>query len=200
MRLYRYRCLDNEIAPRDITHAIVDDSVTTIKACAFFGCEHLVSILMGNNVINIESEAFSECHSLKIVRLSNALKGIGRDAFNNCNSLEVLILPLFVEMIEDWAFFRCESLRLLILPDGIDLSKVGKNIISSTALERIASDNGVEYKWGDGRVTDHSNFLVNKWLIHHKDNMPFHKLCYDSSVTAQKINDHLRILGRNNGW
>eukprot|EP00554_Chaetoceros_debilis_P007249 CAMPEP_0194075924 /NCGR_PEP_ID=MMETSP0149-20130528/2818_1 /TAXON_ID=122233 /ORGANISM="Chaetoceros debilis, Strain MM31A-1" /LENGTH=50 /DNA_ID=CAMNT_0038756527 /DNA_START=63 /DNA_END=211 /DNA_ORIENTATION=+ len=50
MRLHIYHGLDDEIVPKDVTHVIVDSSVTVIKEKAFWGCKHLVSLIMGDNV------------------------------------------------------------------------------------------------------------------------------------------------------
>ena len=36
---------------------------------------------------------------------------------------------------------------------------------------------------------------MNEWLIHHMDEAPFHKICYDSSITTQLINDYLNEYG-----
>ena len=37
---------------------------------------------------------------------------------------------------------------------------------------------------------------MNQWLVHHMDGAPFHKLCYDSSITAKQINDYIIENGK----
>jgi len=64
MKLYIYRGLDNEEVPRDVTHVIVDRSVTVIKEKAFSKYEHLVSVIMGDNIKRIEGAAFWLCSAL----------------------------------------------------------------------------------------------------------------------------------------
>ena len=65
MKLYIYQGLENERVPRDVTHVIVDDSVTVVKEDAFSWCEHLVSVIMRDNTKRIEDYAFSYgCHAL----------------------------------------------------------------------------------------------------------------------------------------
>ena len=32
---------------------------------------------------------------------------------------------------------------------------------------------------------------MNEWLINHMDAAPFHKICYNASVTTKQINDYL---------
>ena len=105
MRLHIYRGLSlrDENIPRDVTHVIVDDSVTVIKSSAFIFRQQLVSVVMTekSNVIEIEMHAFSNCISLKYVRLAKALKYIGTHSFASCHSLEVLVIPETVKRIEN---------------------------------------------------------------------------------------------------
>ena len=71
----------DENVPKDVTHVIVDDSVTIIKEEAFKECIHLVSVIMVNNVKNIERYAFYYCIALRCIRLSKTLEYIGLEAF-----------------------------------------------------------------------------------------------------------------------
>jgi len=197
MRLHIYHGLDGEIVPKDVTHVIVDNSVTVIKKSAFFRCKHLVSLIMGDNVKRIEEYAFCHCSAFRFVRLSKTLEYIGAWAFTGCHSLEALFLPSTVKSIGHLAFNGCRSMRLLILPNDIDLNNVGNRIIEDTGVYYIAKASGVAYEmneWGED-VTDESNRRVNEWLFHHMDEAPFHKLCYDSSVTTKQISDYLHEHG-----
>jgi len=196
MILHIYHGLDNEEVPEDVTHVIVDSSVTVIKENAFDAWEMLVSVIMGDNVKRIESYAFWQCHALRFLRLSNTLEYIGECAFHSCLSLEALFLPSTVKSIGNRAFVYCESLILLILPNNIDLSNVDYDIIANTAIHQIAEDEGLEYEEDDELyITDESLSLFKEWMIHHMDEAPFHKLCYDLSITTKYINDYLTENG-----
>eukprot|EP01083_Nonionella_stella_P032298 88396_1 len=186
MKLYIYRGLHGENVPREVTHVIVDESVTSIKKEAFSRCRHLVSLIMGNNIKRIERHAFYFCIALQFIRLSNTLECIEREAFHECRSLEALFIPLTVTMIEPHAFLDCYSLRLLFLPNGIDFSNVGDVIIYDTAIYRIAKAAGLVY-----RLSCDSHHQVNVWLIHHMDDWPFHRLCYNSSITTKQITSYI---------
>jgi hypothetical protein len=197
MKLYIYHGFDDETVPDDVTHVIVDESVTTIKKEVFLMCSQLVSVIMGDNVKRIEMYAFEGCTALRFVRLSRTLECIGMGAFSFCHSLEAVFLPSTVNKIEERAFYDCRSLRLLILPHDIGLSKVGDDIIYATGrILQIAATAGVEYEWNDPRDrSDESDRRVNEWLFHHMDEWPFHKLCYDSYVTNKQISDYLNENG-----
>ena len=69
MKLYIYYGLDNEKVPKDVTHAIVNVSVTVIKKSAFDERVHLMSIILGANVKRIEEYAFSWCVALRVIVL-----------------------------------------------------------------------------------------------------------------------------------
>eukprot|EP00554_Chaetoceros_debilis_P015942 CAMPEP_0194125528 /NCGR_PEP_ID=MMETSP0150-20130528/59510_1 /TAXON_ID=122233 /ORGANISM="Chaetoceros debilis, Strain MM31A-1" /LENGTH=693 /DNA_ID=CAMNT_0038819339 /DNA_START=83 /DNA_END=2167 /DNA_ORIENTATION=- len=128
MKLCLYKGLAGEKVPDDVTHVIVDESVTVIKERAFYKCEHLVSVIMDEDVKRIEGWAFYHCYALRFVRLSKTLEYIGLGAFCRCESLEALFLllcPSFIrlsktlEYIGLGAFCRCESLEALFLPSTV---------------------------------------------------------------------------------
>ena len=197
MKLYIYQGLDKERVPRDVTHAIVDDSVTIIKEGAFQGCTHLISIIMGDNVKRIEMCAFFCCYALRYIRLSTTLEYIGSSAFSRCDCLQALSLPSTVNTIGDGALTSCRELRLLILPDLIDRSNMGNWIVGhiDSALLQIAENVGVVYEYQAGYFTRESISRVDEWLLHHMDHAPFHKVCYNPSVTTNQINDYLSQNG-----
>ena len=197
MKLYIYQGLDEEKVPKDVTHVIVDNSVTVIKWEAFYLCKHLVCLIMGDSVKRIEGKAFQYCCALRLIRLSKILEYIGWYAFDSCESLEALFLPSTVKEIEYGAFYCCRSMRLLILPHDFDLNKVDKGIIHDTGVYHIAEASGVAYEYDEigYSYTNESKRRVNEWLIHHMDEAPFHKLCSDSSVTTKQISDYLHEHG-----
>ena len=145
MKLYLYRGLDNEQVPKDVTHVIVDNSVTVIKKEAFSNCIHLVSLIMVDNVKRIQEYAFWNCLALRFIRLSKALEFIGEYAFWCCHSLEVMFLSSTVQSIITCSFAKCESLKLLILPNGINLCNLGDAIIRDTAISHMAENAGAKY-------------------------------------------------------
>lgn len=201
--LYRYLGLENEKIPKDVTHVIVDDSVTNINEWAFCMRRRLVSVIMGDNVTTIQDNAFYKCHNLKHIRHSKTLQYIGRKAFFHCRSLEILILPSSIQLIGLEAFCRCESLRVLILPDqnnrfgdvGRRSLLLGHRIIHGTAIYKIAEAAAVEYEEQGGFDRYEESYLANEWLLHHMDESPFHKLCCNMSIDAIQINDFLSQNG-----
>jgi hypothetical protein len=225
MRLYIYRALDKEKVPWGVTHVMVHESVTTIKIRAFaesehlvsiiigdnvkrienhafFECDNLVSVIMGDNVKRIEYSAFADCFSLRFIRLSKTLEFIGMMAFSSCQSLEALVIPSTLKSIKALAFNECYSLRVMILPRNIDVNNFGEDIINETIIQQIAEQASYaadEVEEDDEDDCSEIHCRTDDWifLISHMDEMPFHKLCYDSSVNTQKINDYINEHGNN---
>ena len=213
MRLHVYRGLSlrDENIPRDVTHVIVDDSVTVIKSSAFIFRQQLVSVAMTDKskVIEIEMHAFSNCISLKYVRLAKALKYIGTHSFASCHSLEVLVIPETVKRIDDAAFICCISLNLPLLVGDINLEHMGQLMINTTPIHDLAkARDQIYYEWtnhhnvinGNGRghgqvLIPQSSDRVNRWLLSYMDEYPLHKLCCNANVAPKMIHDFLRQHG-----
>lgn len=187
--------------PKDITHMIIDDSVTSIADFVFCGkCPELVSVIMGDTVTEIGKYAFSSCRALKFLRLSKVLKHIRHDAFSRCESLDIVFLPSTVKTIAWGAFRDCRSLRILVLPNEINLADVGGGIICNTEIERISKASGVEYELEDANrpyrgYTGESCRKVHKWLVGYMNDLPLHALSYKTDVCAQQINHYLHEHG-----
>ena len=147
----------NQVVPRDVTHAIVDPSVDTIRRKAFSNCRHLVYVemhdgvkiievgafefcwsLIGINLLGvrvIESDAFADCRALEDVEFGNKLDKIGSMAFRR-TFLGHIKIPK-VREIRAYAFANCEQLTDADLSE--DLQSVGNYVFwGCPLLRRIA--------------------------------------------------------------
>jgi len=80
----------------------IPDSVETIGLDAFYNCNALKELTIGNSVTTI----------------GNSVTTIGEYAFFNCSKLEELTIPDKVETIGKGAFYGCGTLELVI-PDSV---------------------------------------------------------------------------------
>lgn len=78
---------------RDITNAIVPDSVTTIGANAFYNCTELTNIDIPNSVTDIGGRAFFNCAELIDINIPDSVTYIEAYAFQNCSKLTTLYIP-----------------------------------------------------------------------------------------------------------
>ena len=150
---------DHQEVPDEITHAVIDPSVKTVRGESFWNRRRLVSVIFHDGVEIIEEQAFSNCISLSgrmnllgvrdigdkafddCVALSDVyfgdrLETIGFRAFNYCMSLRSIKVPS-VRTVLEWAFCNCE--QLTDVEFGIDLETIAVNsFYSCQRLQRIA--------------------------------------------------------------
>ena len=134
-----------------ITSVVVEESVTTIGAFAFYGCTNLSSISFGDNsqVTRIYDYSFYECTSLTSIEIPELVISLAPYAFYGCTSLTSVIfdeesvltiistyvfdgctsltdidLPSTVTSIGNYAFYNCKSLTSIEIPSGV--TSIGK--------------------------------------------------------------------------
>lgn len=109
---------------RDLTEVRIEEGVTYISGCAFYGCEKLTSVTIPDGVTGIGSEAFGNCKSLSRVRIPDSVSELGGAAFRGCVSLTEFFLPNTVEKINTSTFQKCENLTKLVIEDGSEISVI----------------------------------------------------------------------------
>ena len=116
--------------------------MTTISETAFYGCEGLTDLSIGNGVQTIEAEAFAGCDSLTELNLPSSVKTIDHDAFLNCSSLEDLDLGSVTSVGRD-AFRGCENLIDVTIPGT--LSTISNGMFAECgSLEEVIIKSGVK--------------------------------------------------------
>lgn len=91
----------------------IPSSVKTIRDNAFWGCDNLKRVELGNNVTEIPSYAFANCRSLEQVVFSYSVYRIGLKAFADCISLKDVEIPASVREIHSTAFDGCPKLNII---------------------------------------------------------------------------------------
>jgi len=76
-----------DLIERDITSVDIDNSITTICSCAFYGCSGLTDVTIGSSVTSIGSNAFQNCSGLTGVTIPDSVTSIGYAAFKACSGL-----------------------------------------------------------------------------------------------------------------
>ena len=97
-------------ATKNITTAIIPNSVTRIGDSAFLGCGSLTSVTIPDGVKEIDVWAFYECKSLTSINIPNSVTRISNYAFYGCTSLTSIIIPNSVNKIGWHVFMGCKSL------------------------------------------------------------------------------------------
>ena len=97
----------------------IPDSVTSIGAAAFRGCDELTSVSIPNGVRSIENSTFSGCRGLTGVNIPDSVTSIGVKAFDGCISLTSMNIPDSVTSIGERAFSRCTGLSSVSIGNGV---------------------------------------------------------------------------------
>ena len=97
---------------------ITDDGVADIGDYAFYDCDALTSVVIGDAVTSIGESAFRSCDSLISAVLGNSLTIIGRDAFAYCTDMDV-VLPDSLRSIAESAFYDCDGLTSVVIGDAV---------------------------------------------------------------------------------
>ena len=119
------------------------ETVTSLDADAFSGCENLKSINL-ENVTYIGNFAFYMCKSLPSVDISNVTY-VGKAAFDFCNALRSVDLPS-ATFIGQQAFANCNELSSIALSP--DLKTVEFGAFYSPKLNTVAVPYKMEGKEG----------------------------------------------------
>ena len=105
-----------------------DGVVTLIESYAFYQCNKLTSVTIGDSVTSIGDYAFKSCSSLTSVTIGNSVTSIGYYAFEDCDSLTSITIPDSVTSIGDYAFESCSSLTSVTI--GNSVTEIGYSAFS----------------------------------------------------------------------
>ena len=100
--------------PSALRHVVVNDGYLTFGA--FYGCDMITSITLGNGVSNIGSKAFYSCANLISITIPDSVTSINEYAFSDCSSLCSVVIPDSVSLVGGYAFYNCTSLTSAIVP------------------------------------------------------------------------------------
>ena len=107
------------IIPETVVFNKVAYRVTSIGSSAFWGCDSLTSIVIGNGVTSIEGGAFKYCSSLTSIVIPDGVTSIEGGAFKYCSSLTSIVIPDSVTSIGSSAFSGCSSLTSIVIGNGM---------------------------------------------------------------------------------
>ncbi len=102
-----------------IANEIVLENIQYLGEYAFYCCQSLISVKIGDSLDKIGDYAFKECLSLKSFEIGKNVKEIGKNSFENCYELLAIELPPSVQVIGERAFGTCTQLSEIVIPNGV---------------------------------------------------------------------------------
>ena len=101
---------------------LTDVKITTadsIKNYAFYNCQSIKSVEIGESVTSIGKVAFEDCSGLTSVTIPNSVTSIGPNAFSQCSGLTSVTIPNSVTSIGLSAFSFCSGLTSVTIPNSV---------------------------------------------------------------------------------
>lgn len=140
------------VIPEEVTYMNRTRKVTSIGEGAFYKCNDLTSVTIGNNVTNIGEKAFMNCSRLTSVTIGNGVKSIGVNTFIGCNALTSVTIGNGVTNIDNYAFSDCDILEVISKiedPFNIETNTFSNNTffnatlyVPSGTIEKYKAKNG----------------------------------------------------------
>ena len=96
----------------------IGNNVTSIEDFVF-NCSGLISITIPDSVTSIGSHAFYGCRGLTSATTGNGVTNIGSSAFENCSSLTSVTIGNNVKSIRTSAFAGCSGLTSVTIPNSV---------------------------------------------------------------------------------
>ncbi len=98
----------------------IPDSITSIEDYAFYNCDNLTRVSIGDGLCNIGLYAFAECSKLTSITFPDSVTSIGEGAFQRCSSLNSIVIGDGVLSIGWHAFAGCKNLTNIVIPNSVE--------------------------------------------------------------------------------
>ena len=99
-----------ELRSKEIDTLTIPNSVTSIGAYAFYGCQ-AKSLVLPSSLLTIGERAFCNCERLKSITIPNSVRSIDVRAFECCYGATAITIPKSVKFIGAEAFSACDSVK-----------------------------------------------------------------------------------------
>ena len=128
-----------------ITEVVIPGSIETVGIRAFYACRSLGAVKM-TSVKKVSDDAFFGCDNLTDIDLGDSLESLGMQAFFGCRSLKAVSLPKSLTELRSSTFCGCLSLVTVEL-GGV--KKIGKDAFSGCTRLIPVSCDGIEIAEGN---------------------------------------------------
>ena len=153
-----------------LTSVVIGDSVTTIGSSAFYNCDGLTSVVIPNGVTSIGFSVFANCDGLTSVVIPNGVTSIGAATFYDCDSLTSVVIPDGVTSIGNSAFYSCGSLTSVVIPDS--MTSIGYEAFANCGSLTSVYYKGPESDWSKISIGSYNTYLTNATRYYYSETEP----------------------------
>ena len=140
--VYKNLTLETYYIPTSLESVTITGS-SDILYNAFYNCNNLISVTVGNRVKSIGEYVFQGCTNLTSVTIGEFVTKIGEYAFNRCKNLTKVTFGKSVNNLGSYSFSRCSGLTSIVLPQAVE--SIGDAAFSDcTNLEHISMGSNVK--------------------------------------------------------
>ena len=158
---------------------VIPDSVSSIAAQAFYGCQDVREIILPDSITSIGYSAFFGCFMLKSINLPDGIDEIGDYTFEDCESLTEIVLPQSVTKIGQYAFSDCEKLASINIPDAV--TSIGDNAFSDCKnIKQLSLSENID-SIGDKAIGYHYNYSSSAY----EKNEDFKLYCFKGTAAEK---------------
>ena len=182
----------------------IPDSVTYLGERAFYNCDSLQTVTLGNGLTQSGYEAFYSCDNLTEVTFGSGLKDISLYSFKGCRSLKTVRFPDTLQQIFAYAFEDCTGLTDVYIGSGI--TNIASKAFSNCSGIKNVWYRGTKAQWTDLGVYGTGNY-ENGYLLNasrhylmgtHGDNISW-DISFDGTLTVSGIGPMAEI-GQQPSW
>ncbi|MDY0015269.1 MAG: leucine-rich repeat domain-containing protein [Bacteroidales bacterium] len=112
-------------------------AVIGIGDYAFYKCDSITGLRMGENIKYINYKAFYECTALEFIKISESVESINHFAFYSCSKINDIYIPQSVKYIGYYVFTSCSLLNAIKVDEKNKYYKSVDDILYSYNLDTL---------------------------------------------------------------
>ena len=112
-------------------------AVIGIGDYAFYKCDSITGIRMGENIRYINYKAFYECTALEFIKIPESVESINHFAFYSCSKIKDIYIPYSVKYIGYYVFTSCSLLNAIKVDEENKYYKSVDDILYSYNLDTL---------------------------------------------------------------